>query len=125
MRFIDTYFKVPTRVYDAIDLKEAMKEENLGREIGHVPYRIGGETLLHMDIDGWKAMRFRELPDEEGFPCTVIKMKNGEDILCQWGVKRLEQELEAYASGYEEWITKEQEKLVGKFADKIKEEHKA
>lgn len=120
MKFTETYFKLPTRVYDAIDLKEALREENTGKEIGHVPYRIGGETLIHHDIKGWKAMRFRELPDEDGFPCTIVKMKDGEDILCQWPIKKFEIELEAYASKYEEWIAQEQEKVVEDIATKIK-----
>lgn len=107
MKYIDTFFKIPVRIYEGADFK---RDEILDKELPPVTPKIGVKRLRHDDIVGWQDMAFREAPqyDKEGnlltdaFPCTVVHTQT-HDILCHWPRKKFEQELELYVEKYEKW----------------------
>ena len=77
MEYVDRFWKIPVRMYEGGDIQAAMVANT------PVPFRVAAERIIHMDIKGWKEMRFKETPEMEAergeFPCNdfaIIHLKS-------------------------------------------------
>lgn len=104
MKFVDTFFKIPIRIYENADIYGAASPGS------PIKASIGVKRLRHLDIVGWQDMSFREIDTTEEFPCTLINTAQ-HDFLCHWPRKKFEAELEAYSEKYEKWLEGELGKM--------------
>ncbi len=112
MKYIETFFKFPIRIYEEKDFKEARLTGNA--EDG-IPYRIGAKLLQYTDISGWQDYRFGEAFQEGGavFPGTLVEAHGGNrEYFCDWTRKEFEAKLSAHAEKMEKWADEEIEKRV-------------
>lgn len=104
MEYVDRFWKIPVRMYEGGDIQAAMVANT------PVPFRVAAERIIHMDIKGWKEMRFKETPEMEAergeFPCTLVRLIE-EDVVCCWPMKKFEEELRKFSNKFEEWERKE------------------
>ena len=105
MNFVDRKFKIPVRMYEGKTIQEALASDS------PVEFRVAARRITHSNISGWGEMRFRELAEIEEqrgeFPCTMLIMVDGEDIMCSWTMKKFEEELRKFTDKYEEWQDQE------------------
>lgn len=112
MKYTDTYFKIPVRMYEGSDFTSLTPG---------APIRatIAAKALIHTDITGWQEMSFREVDqfDKDGnlivqeFPCTLVNTST-HDFLCHWPRKKFEEELNKYAEKYDKMMVEHTEKIV-------------
>lgn len=113
MKYIDTYFKFPIRVYDEGDIKGGLPSGE------PIKARIAVRRLKHTEIIGWQDMKFREIKqyDSEGnelleeFPCTMIETRE-KDHLCHWNRKKFEKELQAHVEALQKFDEEERDKEI-------------
>lgn len=112
MKYIDTYFKFPIRIYDETDIR------GISTAPGEpIKARLGVRRLRHTEILGWQDMKFREIKqyNHEGeelleeFPCTLIETRE-KDHLCHWNRKRFEKELQAHVEELQKFDEEERGK---------------
>ena len=101
MKYSDTFFKFPVRIYDPYELERAVKQEEMTDSKADEPgYAVGVKKLKYTDITGWYDVYTRELDLDEilnnGFPCTLVQTKDEGDYLCNWERKRFEDELNKF-----------------------------
>lgn len=114
MKIVDTYFKIPIRIYEESDVKGGLLP---GAPLAP---RIGVKRLKHTDITGWQDMAYREIDTTEEFPCCLVNTTT-HDFLCHWPRKKFEDALEAFNAKYDKMIDEEIERQLEKFPKKEKE----
>jgi hypothetical protein len=109
MKYTDSFFKFPIRVYDPISVKNAYEREQNDGEVIDGNWLLGLKRVHPDDIESWEDTFTRDiLPLTEGSKCnaTVVMVKNEGEILCTWDRKKFEEKLDAFHETFDQELRK-------------------
>lgn len=111
MKYTDTFFKFPIKIYDGYSALTAEKEEDkISEETGEyspvpVSFTVGVKAIPLDAISGWMDVYTKEHTLEEvdahGFPHTLVSTEHG-DYLCTWKRKYFEEKLNKFVQTLDE-----------------------
>ena len=121
MKFTETFFKFPIRIYDNVsivkNMKREMKNQDEDDEEISIPDWVRGEARIpHWALpnifysDAYSTGRQPEHVAEEGFDTTFISSIEFGEFECMWKVGKFERELDAFKELMEAWEAEEEKK---------------
>jgi len=127
MKYTERFFKFPIRLYDGIELRKAMENEEKLFDIDpdsvvveETPWVQGTAAIYAEDIYSYNETFSRGTEIEEvvksGGDLTHIESKTG-DYICMWPIKKFEQKLNEHMALVEEYHRLQ----TSKFANSAKE----
>lgn len=102
MKYSETYFKFPIKVYNEKSIKEAKDYEEATGNPTETDWVEGIGKIKLEDILGWFDSYPEGVPQEEvaknGFSETIVETKELGSMICTWNRKKFERELDKHWS---------------------------
>lgn len=107
MKYTDKFFKFPIRIYDGLEMLKAeideekkLEEEDPDLTPVPIEFLVGRKAVRIDDIIGYNETMDREHDKQEvreqGFPCTIVEIKDQGPYFCNWTFKKFEEKLNEF-----------------------------
>jgi hypothetical protein len=125
MKFTDTFFRFPERIYKNTDIEKAQGLDWSGDAI---PFLISKAKIASIeDIESYEEFYSigRSIEDirhagSEGFDCCILQTK-GKEYICHWNLQKLEDEINKFADKLDTANLDAENGLIDRIVERMQE----